>query len=125
MEKIETQEAYEAYEREAYEEPKESKYREEDDIKIARRIAEIAGNRAAISQTSDSEYVDMSGVDGNEFEHAASPMQGADAKIAEQPQKQLVQKKTVFAFAITQHSSTFFIIIPGNLNPVKCSIDIH
>ena len=44
----------------AYEEPKESKYREEDDIKIARRIAEIAGNRAAISQTSDSEYVDMS-----------------------------------------------------------------
>ena len=54
----------------AYEEPKESKYREEDDIKIARRIAEIAGNRAAISQTSDSEYVDMSGVDGNEFEHA-------------------------------------------------------
>ena len=76
----------------AYEEPKESKYREEDDIKIARRIAEIAGNRAAISQTSDSEYVDMSGVDGNEFEHAASPMQGADAKIAEQPQKQPVQK---------------------------------
>ena len=76
----------------AYEEPKESKYREEDDIKIARRIAEIAGNRAAISQTSDSEYVDMSGVDGNEFEHAASPLQGADAKIAEQPQKQPVQK---------------------------------
>ena len=76
----------------AYDEPKESKYREEDDIKIARRIAEIAGNRAAISQTSDSEYVDMSGVDGNEFEHAASPMQGADAKIAEQPQKQPVQK---------------------------------
>ena len=76
----------------AYEEPKEIKYREEDDIKIARRIAEIAGNRAAISQTSDSEYVDMSGVDGNEFEHAASPMQGADAKIAEQPQKQPVQK---------------------------------
>ena len=76
----------------AYEEPKESKYREEDDIKIARRIAEIAGNRAAISKTSDSEYVDMSGVDGNEFEHAASPMQGADAKIAEQPQKQPVQK---------------------------------
>ena len=76
----------------AYEEPKESKYREEDDIKIARRIAEIAGNRAAISQTSDSEYVDMSGVDGNEFEHTASPMQGADAKIAEQPQKQLEQK---------------------------------
>ena len=76
----------------AYEEPKKSKYREEDDIKIARRIAEIAGNRAAISQTSDSEYVDMSGVDGNEFEHAASPMQGADAKIAEQPQKQPVQK---------------------------------
>ncbi len=76
----------------AYEEPKESKYREEDDIKIARRIAEIAGNRAAISQTSDSEYVDMSGVDGNEFEHAASPMQGADAKIVEQPQKQPVQK---------------------------------
>ena len=76
----------------AYEEPKESKYREEDDIKIARRIAEIAGNRAAISQTSDSEYGDMSGVDGNEFEHAASPMQGADAKIAEQPQKQPVQK---------------------------------
>ena len=76
----------------AYEEPKESKYREEDDIKIARRIAEIAGNRAAISQTSDSEYVDMSGVDGNEFEHAASPVQGADAKIAEQPQKQPVQK---------------------------------
>ena len=76
----------------AYEEPKESKYREEDDIKIARRIAEIAGNRAAVSQTSDSEYVDMSGVDGNEFEHAASPMQGADAKIAEQPQKQPVQK---------------------------------
>ena len=76
----------------AYEEPKESKYREEDDIKIARRIAEIARNRAAISQTSDSEYVDMSGVDGNEFEHAASPMQGADAKIAEQPQKQPVQK---------------------------------
>ena len=76
----------------AYEEPKESKYREEDDIKIARRIAEIAGNRAAISQTSDSEYVDMSGVNGNEFEHAASPMQGADAKIAEQPQKQPVQK---------------------------------
>ena len=76
----------------AYEEPKESKYREEDDIKIARRIAEIAGNRAAISQTSDSEYVDMSGVDGNEFEHAASPMQGADAIIAEQPQKQPVQK---------------------------------
>ena len=76
----------------AYEEPKESKYREEDDIKIARRIAEIAGNRAAISQTSDSEYVDMSGVDGNEFEHAASPMQGADAKIAEQPKKQPVQK---------------------------------
>ncbi len=76
----------------AYEEPKESKYREEDDIKIARRIAEIAGNRAAISQTSDSEYVDMSGVDGNEFEHAAPPMQGADAKIAEQPQKQPVQK---------------------------------
>ena len=76
----------------AYEEPKESKYREEDEIKIARRIAEIAGNRAAISQTSDSEYVDMSGVDGNEFEHAASPMQGADAKIAEQPQKQPVQK---------------------------------
>ena len=76
----------------AYEEPKESKYREEDDIKIARRIAEIAGNRAAISQTSDSEYVDMSGVDGNEFEHAASPMQGADAKTAEQPQKQPVQK---------------------------------
>ncbi len=76
----------------AYEEPKESKYREEDDIKIARRIAEIAGNRAAISQTSDSEYVDMSGVDGNEFEHTASPMQGADAKIAEQPQKQPVQK---------------------------------
>ena len=76
----------------AYEEPKESKYREEDDIKIARRIAEIAGNRAAISQTSDSEYVDMSGVDGNEFEHAASPMQGADAKIAEQPQKQPEQK---------------------------------
>ena len=76
----------------AYEEPKESKYREEDDIKIARRIAEIAGNRAAISQTSDSEYVDMSGVDGNEFEHAVSPMQGADAKIAEQPQKQPVQK---------------------------------
>ena len=76
----------------AYEEPKESKYREEDDIKIARRIAEIAGNRAAISQTSDSEYVDMSGVDENEFEHAASPMQGADAKIAEQPQKQPVQK---------------------------------
>ena len=76
----------------AYEEPKESKYREEDDIKIARRIAEIAGNRAAISQTSDSEYVDMSGVDGNEFEHAASPMQGSDAKIAEQPQKQPVQK---------------------------------
>ena len=76
----------------AYEEPKESKYREEDDIKIARRIAEIAGNRAAISQTSDSEYVDMSGVDGNEFEHAASPMQGADAKIAEQLQKQPVQK---------------------------------
>ena len=76
----------------AYEEPKESKYREEDDIKIARRIAEIAGNRAAISQTSDSEYVDMSGVDGNEFEHAASPIQGADAKIAEQPQKQPVQK---------------------------------
>ena len=75
----------------AYEEPKESKYREEDDIKIARRIAEIAGNRAAISQTSDSEYVDMSGVDGNEFEHAA-PMQGVDAKPAEQPQKQLVQK---------------------------------
>ena len=52
----------------AYDEPKESKYREED------------------------EYVDMSGVDGNEFEHAASPMQGADAKIAEQPQKQPVQK---------------------------------
>ena len=76
----------------AYEEPKESKYREEDDIKIARRIAEIAGNRAAISQTSDSEYVDMSGVDGNEFEHTASPMQGADAKNAEQPQKQPVQK---------------------------------
>ena len=76
----------------AYEEPKESKYREEDDIKIARRIAEIAGNRAAISQTSDSEYVDMSGVDGNEFEHTASPVQGADAKIAEQPQKQPVQK---------------------------------
>ena len=76
----------------AYEEQKESKYREEDDIKIARRIAEIAGNRAAISQTSDSEYVDMSGVDGNEFEHTASPMQGADAKIAEQPQKQPVQK---------------------------------
>ena len=76
----------------AYEEPKESKYREEDDIKIARRIAEIAGNRAAISQTSDSEYVDMSGVDGNEFEHAASPMQGADVKIAEQPKKQPVQK---------------------------------
>ncbi len=76
----------------AYEEPKESKYREEDDIKIARRIAEIAGNRAAISQTSDSEYVDMSGVDGNEFEHTASPMQGADAKIAEQPQKQPEQK---------------------------------
>ena len=76
----------------AYEEPKESKYREEDDIKIARRIAEIAGNRAAISQTSDSEYVDMSGVDGNEFEHAASPVQGADAKIAEQPKKQPVQK---------------------------------
>ena len=76
----------------AYEEPKESKYREEDDIKIARRIAEIAGNRAAISQTSDSEYVDMNGVDGNEFEHTASPMQGADAKIAEQPQKQPVQK---------------------------------
>ena len=76
----------------AYEEPKESKYREEDDIKIARRIAEIAGKRAAVSQTSDSEYVDMSGVDGNEFEHAASPMQGADAKIAEQPQKQPVQK---------------------------------
>ena len=76
----------------AYEEPKESKYREEDDIKIARRIVEIAGNRAAISQTSDSEYVDMSGVDGNEFEHTASPMQGADAKIAEQPQKQPVQK---------------------------------
>ena len=76
----------------AYEEPKESRYREEDDIKIARRIAEIAGNRAAISQTSDSEYVDMSGVDGNEFEHAASPVQGADAKIAEQPQKQPVQK---------------------------------
>ncbi len=76
----------------AYEEPKESKYREEDDIKIARRIAEIAGNRVAISQTSDSEYVDMSGVDGNEFEHTASPMQGADAKIAEQPQKQPVQK---------------------------------
>ena len=76
----------------AYEEPKESKYREEDDIKIARRIAEIAGNRAVISQTSDSEYVDMSGVDGNEFEHAASPMQGADAKNAEQPQKQPVQK---------------------------------
>ena len=76
----------------AYEEPKESKYREEDDIKIAHRIAEIAGNRAAISQTSDSEYVDMSGVDGNEFEHAASPMQGADAKIAEQPKKQPVQK---------------------------------
>ena len=76
----------------AYEEPKESKYREEDDIKIARRIAEIAGNRAAISQTSDSEYVDMSGVDGNEFEHAASPMQGADEKKAEQPQKQPVQK---------------------------------
>ena len=76
----------------AYEEPKESKYREEDDIKIARRIAEIAGNRAVISQTSDSEYVDMSGVDGNEFEHTASPMQGADAKIAEQPQKQPVQK---------------------------------
>lgn len=75
----------------AYEEPKESKYREEDDIKIARRIAEIAGNRAAISQTSDSEYVDMSGVDGNEFEHAA-PMQGVDAKPAEQPQKQPVQK---------------------------------
>ena len=76
----------------AYEEPKESKYREEDDIKIACRIAEIAGNRAAISQTSDSEYVDMSGVDGNEFEHTASPMQGADAKIAEQPQKQPEQK---------------------------------
>ena len=76
----------------AYDEPKESKYREEDNIKIARRIAEIAGNRAAISQTSDSEYVDMSGVDGNEFEHAASPMQGADAKIAEQPKKQPVQK---------------------------------
>ena len=76
----------------AYEEPKESKYREEDDIKIARRIAEIAGNRAAISQTSDSEYVDMSGVDGHEFEHAASPMQGADAKNTEQPQKQPVQK---------------------------------
>ena len=76
----------------AYEEPKESKYREEDDIKIARRIAEIVGNRAAISQTSDSEYVDMSGVDGNEFDHTASPMQGADAKIAEQPQKQPVQK---------------------------------
>ena len=76
----------------AYEEPKESKYREEDDIKIARRIAEITGNRAAILQTSDSEYVDMSGVDGNEFEHAASPVQGADAKIAEQPQKQPVQK---------------------------------
>ena len=76
----------------AYEEPKESRYREEDDIKIARRIAEIAGNRAAISQTSDSEYVDMSGVDGNEFEHAVSPVQGADAKIAEQPQKQPVQK---------------------------------
>ena len=76
----------------AYEEPKESKYREEDDIKIARRIAEIAGNRVAISQTSDSEYVDMSGVDGNEFEHTASPMQGADAKIVEQPQKQPVQK---------------------------------
>mgnify|MGYP004649587511 FL=1 len=76
----------------AYEEPKESKYREEDDIKIARRIAEIAGNRAAISQTSDSEYVDMSGVDGNEFEHAASPVQGADEKKAEQPQKQPVQK---------------------------------
>ena len=76
----------------AYDEPKESKYREEDDIKIARRIAEIAGNRAAISQTSDIEYVDMSGVDGNEFEHTASPMQGADAKIAEQPQKQPVQK---------------------------------
>ena len=76
----------------AYEEPKESKYREEDDIKIARRIAEIAGNRAAISQTSDSEYVDMSGVDGNEFEHAASPMQGADEKNTEQPQKQPVQK---------------------------------
>ena len=76
----------------AYEEPKESKYREEDDIKIARRIAEIAGNRAAISQTSDSEYVDMSGVDGNEFEHTASPMQGADAKIAEQSQKQPEQK---------------------------------
>ena len=76
----------------AYDEPKESKYREEDDIKIARRIAEIAGNRAAISQTSDSEYVDMSGVDGNEFEHAASPMKGADAKIAEQPKKQPVQK---------------------------------
>ena len=76
----------------AYEEPKESKYREEDDIKIARRIAEIAGNHAAISQTSDSEYVDMSGVDGNEFEHAASPVQGADEKKAEQPQKQPVQK---------------------------------
>ena len=76
----------------AYEEPKESKYREEDDIKIARRIAEIAGNRAAISQTSDSEYVDMSGVDGNEFEHAASPVQGVDEKKAEQPQKQPVQK---------------------------------
>ena len=41
----------------AYEEPKESKYREEDDIKIARRIAEIAGNRAAISQTSDRSFV--------------------------------------------------------------------
>ena len=76
----------------AYEEPKESRYREEDDIKIARRIAEIAGNRAAVSQTSDSEYVDMSGVDGNEFEHTAAPVQGADAKIAEQSQKQPVQK---------------------------------
>ena len=29
---------------------------------------------------------------GNEFEHTASPMQGADAKIAEQPQKQPEQK---------------------------------
>ena len=31
-------------------------------------------------------------MDGNEFEHTASPMQGADAKIAEQPQKQPEQK---------------------------------
>ncbi len=80
----------------AYVQPQESRYRKEDDVRIARQVAEIATRAAGDEKPkgSDSEYVDMGAAGGDPFGGDDKQPEKASTKTAKPEQPAVKEKKS-------------------------------